>query len=43
MNKERELLEWLLRSVYQDGGVYYPDCDFNDLIEEAKKLLGESK
>ena len=42
MSKKRELLLWLIRSAYKDGDDYYPDCDFNAIVEEAKKLLGET-
>ena len=43
MINERTLLEWLLRSVYEEGGSYYPDMDFNDVIETVKLFLKETK
>lgn len=43
MINERTLLEWLLRSVYEEDGSYYPDMDFNDVIETVKLFLKETK
>lgn len=43
MINERTLLEWLLRSVYEEDGSYYPDMDFDDVIETVKLFLKETK
>ena len=43
MSRERQLLEWLLRSVYEEDGSYYPCMDFDGLIETVKLFLKETE
>jgi len=38
---ELELLQRLLRSVYKQDGTYYPDFDFDSLIEDVKEFLSK--
>ena len=43
MTTERELLQRLLNAVYYitDEQAWYPDLDFNDVIEDVLKFMEE--
>jgi hypothetical protein len=43
MSQEQELLQRLLNAVYYiaDDEAWYPDIDFNDVVEDIKKFMKE--